>query len=143
MDKYDYSKFLKFGVTEDDIKFDIVHRSTCGNANFENNNSEVIARIKMYGLSVGCSTEKSAFKNRDKALDLLYLMLQEEFKSKNNNLSKIIGELEDINGIKRYYLHRTATYGELELNIEFNNGTADKILEESDIKEISECAIWE
>ena len=61
----------------------------------------------------------------------------------NKKLSEIIRELEDKGAIAGYYLHRQYYTGKLELNIEFNNDVADKILDESNIKEINNCAFWE
>lgn len=61
----------------------------------------------------------------------------------NKKLSGIIRELEDNGAIKECYLHHQYYTGELELNIEFNNDIADKILEKSDIEEIDSCAYWE
>ncbi|MCC5439808.1 hypothetical protein AL714_16300 [Clostridium botulinum] len=58
-------------------------------------------------------------------------------------LSEVIKELEDKSGIKDYYLHREYDTGELELNIEFDNNIADKILKENNIKEIESSAFWE
>lgn len=61
----------------------------------------------------------------------------------NNKLSKTIKALEEKNAIRKFYLHRDYFVGKLELNIEFNNEVADKILEESNIEEIKNCAFWE
>ncbi|MCW6112175.1 hypothetical protein [Clostridium sporogenes] len=58
-------------------------------------------------------------------------------------LSEVIKELEDKGGIKDYYSHCQYYTGELELNIEFDNNIADKILKENNIKEIESCAFWE
>lgn len=58
-------------------------------------------------------------------------------------LSNIIKELEQKKGITDYYLHRNYDTGTIELNIEFNNDIADKILQEHNIKEIESCAFWE
>ncbi|MBA4510197.1 hypothetical protein H1057_19525 [Clostridium sporogenes] len=58
-------------------------------------------------------------------------------------LSEVIKKLEDKGGIKDYYLHREYDTGELELNIEFDNNIADKILKENNIKEIESSAFWE
>ncbi|ACQ51361.1 hypothetical protein AGE29_01210 (plasmid) [Clostridium botulinum] len=58
-------------------------------------------------------------------------------------LSEVIKELEDKGGIKDYYLHHEYDTGELELNIEFDNNIADKILKENNIKEIESSAFWE
>lgn len=87
---YDYSKFEKFGVTELDFKFDIKRAWSCGNANFENCNGGVFVTLKNYGLSVGCSTEKSQFKNKNKALDLMYILLEEEFKDVRTSKKEVI-----------------------------------------------------
>lgn len=61
----------------------------------------------------------------------------------NKKLSKIIKELEDKGAIKEYYLHHQYYTGDLELNIEFNNDIADKVLEKNDIKKRDSCAYWE
>ncbi len=61
----------------------------------------------------------------------------------SSELSKLIIEIENENGIQDYYLHRNWHTGSLELNIEFDNDIADKILEDTDIKEIHSCAFWE
>lgn len=61
----------------------------------------------------------------------------------SKKLSEIIKELEDIGAITNYYLHRQYYTGELELNIEFNNVIADKILDDNNIKEVNQCAFWE
>lgn len=58
-------------------------------------------------------------------------------------LSEIIMSVEAVEGIKDYYLHRNWHIGSLELNIEFDNDIADKILEDTDIKYIHSCAFWE
>ena len=59
------------------------------------------------------------------------------------NLSQIIMNIEAIDGIKDYYLHREYNTGDLELNIEFDNDIADNNLEHMGIKEIDLCAFWE
>lgn len=61
----------------------------------------------------------------------------------SKKLSEVIKELEDKGAIKEYYLHRQYYTGEFELNIEFNNDIADKVLEKSDLKERDSCAYWE
>ena len=75
---YDYSKFEKFGITEFDFKIDIKRAWTCGNANFKACNGEVVVSLESYGLSVGCSSERSQIANKTKALDLIYILLKEK-----------------------------------------------------------------
>lgn len=58
-------------------------------------------------------------------------------------LWEIIKELEDREAITDYYLHKQCYSGEFELNIEFNNIVADKILDNNNIKEMQQCAFWE
>lgn len=58
-------------------------------------------------------------------------------------LSEIIKKIEELGGIREYYLHRNWHNGKLELNIEFNNDIANDILNNADIKEIDSCAFWE
>ncbi|HDK7186765.1 TPA: hypothetical protein PTV74_002122 [Clostridium botulinum] len=58
-------------------------------------------------------------------------------------LSEIIKKIEEKQGIKAYYLHHEYDTGELELNIEFDNNIADKILKENNIKKTESCAFWE
>lgn len=58
-------------------------------------------------------------------------------------LSEIIAEIENMNGISDYYLHRDYESGNLQLNIEFNNEKSDIILKQNNINEIKCCAFWE
>lgn len=58
-------------------------------------------------------------------------------------LWKIIKEIEEKNGLADYYLHYDYDTGDLQLNIEFNNDVADKILKESNIAKIGLSAYWE
>lgn len=60
----------------------------------------------------------------------------------SKKLSEIIKELEDKGAIRRCYMHHDYCFGELELNIEFNNDIADKILKDSGIETIAGCAYW-
>lgn len=61
----------------------------------------------------------------------------------SKKLSEMIEELEDAGAITDYYLHRQYYTGELELNIEFKNDVADKILHDNNIEEVNQCAFWE
>lgn len=61
----------------------------------------------------------------------------------SKKLSEIIKEIEDADGISDYYLHHEYFTGELQLNIEFNNKVADKILKNNGVGEIDSCAYWE
>jgi hypothetical protein len=61
----------------------------------------------------------------------------------NKPLSEIIKQLEDKNALGECYLHHNWENGKLELNIEFDNKRADKILEGSGIDETDLCAFWE
>lgn len=58
-------------------------------------------------------------------------------------LSEIIRELEDAGAITNYFLHNEFYAGANELNIEFKNEIADKILEKYKIKEFEATAYWE
>lgn len=60
-----------------------------------------------------------------------------------SNLIQTLMSIEAAEGIKEYYLHRNYHDGKLELNIEFHNEIADKILNDSNIPEIEHCAFWE
>lgn len=61
-----------------------------------------------------------------------------------NELRFLICNIDDKN-IKTAYFHRNANNGNLELNIEFSeeNGLSFNLVENLDIEEIGESAIWE
>lgn len=75
---YDYSKFEKFKLTQKDFKIDKKRSWSCGSATFDNC-KKVNVSVEEYGLSVGCSTERSQLRNYFKALDLMYILLELEF----------------------------------------------------------------
>lgn len=57
-------------------------------------------------------------------------------------LSEIIKEIEDAGGIVIYYLHNNYYSGKSELNIEFKNDIADKVLEKAKLATIPAVASW-
>ena len=71
---YDFSKFKKFGLTERDFKYNFKRINSCGSPEIINDNKvEVI--VEKFNLSISCFKTKSQLKNKDIALDMIYILL--------------------------------------------------------------------
>lgn len=73
---YDFSKFKKFGLEEKDFKYSFKRISSCGSPELINdNNNKVEVIVEKLNLSISCFKTRSQLKNKDIALDMIYILL--------------------------------------------------------------------
>ena len=76
-------------IKESDIKMDVYHSSGAGGQSVNTSNSAVRLTHVPTGVVVTCQTERSQLLNRDKAMNLLKIKINDEIKSKEE---KELGE---------------------------------------------------
>ncbi len=69
-------------IKESDIKMDVYHSSGAGGQSVNTSNSAVRLTHIPTGVVVTCQTERSQLKNRDRAMNLLKIKIQDEIRSK-------------------------------------------------------------
>ncbi len=72
-------------IKESDIKMDVYHSSGAGGQSVNTSNSAVRLTHIPTGIVVTCQTERSQLKNRDRAMNLLKIKIQDEIRSKEEN----------------------------------------------------------
>ena len=69
-------------IKESDIKMDVYHSSGAGGQSVNTSNSAVRLTHIPTGVVVTCQTERSQLKNRDRAMNLLKIKIQDEIRNK-------------------------------------------------------------